>query len=124
MTRDAIDPPNAKDVNGSRFTRRAWWSLLGFLPSFVLAFVIGEGLISALGYPTGGDTDPPWWAVLTATVPALVVFVLPAAFSVHFGRRAIQHGDRRARTPMVTALMIAAGFVLLNGASGLAIWLS
>ena len=73
-------------TDGARFTRRAWWSLLGFVPSFVLAFVVGEGLISALGYPSGGDP--------------------------------------RARVPMTLALVVAAGFVLLNGLSALAILLS
>ena len=111
-------------VAGRSDTRRAWWSLLGFVPSFVLAFVIGEGLISALGYPTGGVTQPPWWAVLVASIPALVVFVLPAVLSVHYGRRGLRQGDSNARAPMVLAVVIAAGFLLLNGVSGLAVWLS
>ena len=111
-------------VDGRSSTRRAWWSLLGFVPSFVLAFVIGEGLISALGYPTGGVTQPPWWAVLVAGIPALVVFVLPAVLAVHFGRRGLQQGDGAARAPMIAAVVIAAGFLLLNGASALLILLS
>ena len=109
---------------GAPFTRRAWWSLLGFVPSFGLAFLTGEGLISALGYPTGGAAQAPWWAALIATAPALVVFVLPAVSAVSFGRRAMRHGDTRARIPMALALVVAAGFVLVNGISALAIWLS
>ena len=61
---------------------------------------------------------------MMATAPALVVFVLPAVPAVHFGRRAMRHGDGRARIPMVRALIVAAGFVVLNGISALAIWLS
>lgn len=109
---------------GAPFTRRAWWSLLGFVPSFVLAFVVGEGLISALGYSTGGDTQAPWWAALTAAIPALVVFALPAALGVYFSRRALQLADDRARLPMIVAVVLPVGFVLLNGVSALAIWLS
>lgn len=112
------------DLDGRRSTRRAWWSLLGFLPSFVLAFVIGEGLISALGYPSGGETQAPWWAAVVAVIPALVVFVLPTGFSVYFGRRALRLGDKGARAPMIVATVIAAGFIVLNGVSALAIWLS
>lgn len=111
-------------LDGPAYTRRAWWSLLGFVPSFVLAFVIGEGLISALGYPSGGEDLPPWWAMLVAVVPALVVFALPAVLAVHFGRRAVDLGDPQGKVPMMLAVAGAAGFALLNGASGLLIWLS
>lgn len=109
---------------GSAFTRRAWWSLLGFVPSFALSFAIGEGLISALGYPSGGEAQAPWWAMAVAVTPALIVFVLPAVAAVHFGRKAIRLGDARARIPMWIALVVAAGFVLLNGISALTLWLS
>jgi hypothetical protein len=109
---------------GAPFTRRAWWSLLGFVPSFALAFLIGEGLISALGYPSGGEEQAPWWAALIAVTPALITFVLPAVAAVYFGRRAMRLGDARGRLPMVVALVVAAGFVLLNGLSALTIWLS
>lgn len=111
-------------IDGAVLTRRAWWSLLGFVPSFGLAFLIGEGLISALGYPTGGAEQAPWWAALVATTPALVVFVLPAVVAVHLGRRAVRLGEGRGRLPMVVGVVVAAGFVLLNAISALAYWLS
>lgn len=113
-----------EQLSGAPFTRRAWWSLLGFVPSFMLAFLIGEGLISALGYPVGGEETAPWWAILIATTPALVAFVLPAVAAVYFGRRAMRLGDDRGRLPMVVAVVVAAGFVFLNGLSALTIWLS
>ena len=112
-----------EQLDGSRYTRRAWWSLLGFVPTFVLAFVIGEGLISAFGYPSGGDEQAPWWAVLIAVIPALVVFVLPAVFAVHFGRRAVALGDPRGQVPMIVAVVGAASFTLMNGLSGLLVLL-
>ena len=65
--------------------------MLGFVPSFLLSFLVGEGLISALGYEVGGSTTPPLWALLTATVPALAVFAVQTAWSPwwlarhHFG---------------------------------------
>lgn len=101
------------DVSASHLTRRAWWALLGFVPSFGLAFLVGEGLASAMGYSVG-DARPSWPVVLAAVVPALVVFVLPAVAAVHFGRQALALGDHRARVPMTIAVVVAVGFVLTN----------
>ena len=108
---------------GAPFTRRARWSLLGFVPSLALAFAVGEGLISALGYPSGGAERAPWWAMTVAVVPALVVFVLPAIAAVHFGRKAVRSGDARGRIPVRVAIVVATVFVLLNGSSGIGILL-
>jgi hypothetical protein len=66
--------PRLREVPGTSWTRRAWWSLLAFVPGFVLAFVVGEGLIAWLGYPDGGG-GAPWWAVLSAAVPALLMWL-------------------------------------------------
>jgi Na+/melibiose symporter-like transporter len=115
---------HSERLDGATLTRRAWWSLLGFVPSFGLAFLVGEGLVGALGYPVGGAEQAPWWVALVASVPALVVFALPAVFAVWFGRRALRLGDVRARVPMAVALVVGGGFVLLNGLSALAILLS
>ena len=114
----------ARNSESASFTHRAWWSLLGFVPSFLLAFAIGEGISSALGYPAGGDVASPWWAALIAGVPAMCVFVLPAVAATYFGRRAMRLGDAKGRVPMVVSFVVAGGFLLINGISALAIWLS
>ena len=31
-----------EQMEAASFTRRAWWSLIGFLPSFFLAFLVGR----------------------------------------------------------------------------------
>lgn len=111
-------------LDGKIAARWAWWSLLGFVPSFGLAFAVGEGLISALGYPTGGSAEAPWWAALTASIPALVVFVLPAVAAVHFGRRAMSLGDARGRLPTILGIVVASLFVLTNGLSAVISWVS
>jgi hypothetical protein len=105
--------PHVTGTPAAALTRRAWLSLLGFVLTFPLAFLVGEGLASAMGYEVG-DARPPWAVVIAATVPALVVFVLPAVLAVHFGRQAVQLGDRRARVPMAIAVVVAVGFVLTN----------
>ncbi len=101
--------------------RRAWWSLLGFVPTFGLAFAVGEGLAAALGHPPGGDEAASWWVMVVAGVPALLVFVLPAVAAVHFARRADRLGDRRGRLPAAVAVAVAAAFVLLNLASAVGV---
>lgn len=115
---------HSAQLDAARFTRRAWWSLVGFVASFALAFLIGEGLVSALGYPVGGPEQAPVWVALVATVPALVVFCVPAAFAVYFGTRARRLGDDRAVVPMAVGLVVAAGFVAMNVLSGIVTWLA
>jgi hypothetical protein len=105
--------PQLAGSHAQALTRRAWLSLLGFVPSFGLAFLVGEGLASAMGYDVG-DARPPLLVAVAATVPALVVFVLPAVLAAHFGRQAVQLGDRRARVPVAIAVVVALGFVLMN----------
>lgn len=99
---------------------RAWWSLLGFVVTFALAFGIGEGIASALGHPAGGSEPASWWVMLLAAGPALVVFVLPAVAAVHYGRRAMRLGEPRGRWPAVVGVVVAGGFVLLNAVSAIA----
>lgn len=102
---------------------RAWWSLLGFVATFFLAFGIGEGIAAALGHPSGGSEAAEWWVMVLAAVPALVVFGLPAVLAVHYGRRAVRLGEPRGRYPMVIALVVAGGFVLLNLVSAIGVLL-
>jgi hypothetical protein len=112
------------DTDATTSVHRAWWSLLGFVVTFVLAFVVGEGLAAALGHPPGEAGTMPWWVMLVAGVPALVVFVLPAGLAVHFGRRAVRLGEPRGRTPAVVAVVVAATFVVLNLVSALGVLLA
>lgn len=85
--------------------RNAWLAVL-LLPLAVAgAFLVGEGLIAALGWP-GDDARPPVWAILTATLPTLAVFAVPALASSWFARRAAGAGDRRGWLP--AGLLIAA----------------
>jgi uncharacterized membrane protein YhaH (DUF805 family) len=115
---DVRHPDAAADV------RRAWWSLLAFVPAFGLAFAVGEGLAAALGHPPGGADQAPWWVMVVAGVPALVVFVVPAVLAWHFGRRAMDLGDPHGRYPLVVGLVVAGGFVLLNLVSAVAVLVS
>lgn len=98
-----------------RAYHRAWWSLALYPVSFVAAFVIGEGLASALETDSGGLV---WWKALLAATPAIVVFVLPGVLAVLFGRSAMRQGRADGRNPAIIGAVIGLGFVALNVASG------
>ena len=97
-----------------RDARLAWLSLLLYPLSFAAAFLVGEGLAAAMGYPSGGAENPPWLVVLLAGVPALVVFVVPGLLSLKFGRRAAREGAESAMVPAVIGILVALAFVGLN----------
>ncbi len=112
------------ETDATTSLRRAWWSLLGFVVTFFLAFGVGEGLASLLGHPSGGDQPAELWVMVAAGLPALLVFALPAVPAVLYGRRAMRLGDPRGRYPAVLAVVVAGGFVLLNLVSGVAVLLA
>lgn len=101
-------------VDAAHAVRRAWIMLALYPVSFAAAFVVGEGIVSAFGYSTGGDESVPFWLILLAGVPALVVFAVPGLLSAYYGRRAVRQGEPRGKVPALIGLLVAAGFVALN----------
>jgi hypothetical protein len=101
---------SSEQMSGDIAYRRAWWSLLGFVPSLIAAFVVGEGLYSLLK----GSGDAEWWVVLVAAPPALILFVVPGWLAWHFGQRAARTGRPDGRTPATLGVVIGLGFVGLN----------
>jgi hypothetical protein len=97
-----------------RDLRRAWLSLLLFPVSFLAAVGIGEGLVSLMGYPSGGPESAPWFVAVLAATPALVVFAVPGLLALAYGRRAARAGARSALVPAVLGTVVALGFVALN----------
>ncbi|MFC5177063.1 hypothetical protein [Nocardioides taihuensis] len=98
-----------------RDVRRAWWSLALYVPSFVLAFVVGEGLMSAFGYESGEDV--PVWVYAAAGMPACLVFALPLLVTVPLSRHAARAGRRDAWMPVWIGSFVAGIFLLQNLAS-------
>ena len=107
--------PLRKEPSSPRLLRtRAWLSLLLYPVSFAAAFAVGEGLADLFGYPAGGTETPPVPVLLAASVPALVVFALPAAVATYFSRRAARNGEPAAWWPAFVAIAIAVNFVVVN----------
>ena len=90
----------------------AWRACLLFVVSLVVAFVVGEGLATLLGYSAedGVQLRP----ALLAGIPACAVFALPALLVAHYGRRAVRDGDPRGQVPVWVALAIALAFLVQN----------
>lgn len=100
--------------------RNAWLSVLLLPLAFGLAFLVGEGLIGLLGYRVGDAAgSAPLWAVLVATIPALLVFCVPAVVAAWFARRAAAHGDRRGWVPAALLAVLALAFIMVNVLAGL-----
>jgi hypothetical protein len=91
--------------------RRAWWSLALYPVTFVAAFVIGEGLYSALTHDQG---DAAIWQVLVAGTPALLVFVIPGVLAAIQGRKAMRLGRRDGQVPAIVGAVVAILFVGQN----------
>ena len=99
-------------TGSDRDVRRAWWSFALFAPSLVAAFLLGEGLLAALGH--GNDPSPPAGIALMAGLPAVVVFCLPTLWVWHYGRRAERNGNPDGRAPVVVAVGVAVWFLGMN----------
>lgn len=91
--------------------RHAWWSLALYPVTFVLAFVIGEGLLSLLAED---EAEPAFWEALVSVTPALLVFVLPGVLAVRSGRKAMRLGRQDGQVPAVVGAVIGLGFAALN----------
>lgn len=103
-----------RDVSrDGRSVTRAWISL-ALVPIFlILAIAVGEGLYALLGYEPE-NADAPFWVNLAASVPALLVMLVPSVSAGFYGWRAYRVGDRRAVVPAVLTVLIGLWFTVLT----------
>lgn len=101
------------DTRREHAYRNAWLSLTLFVPSLIGAFLVGEGLASWYGYPSGEEIVPAWVA-LAAGLPACLVFALPAVPTQFYARRALAAGRPDARGPLIVAVVLPVLFVAQN----------
>lgn len=116
---NAITPPVAPTSapRDNRDVRLAWACVVGAPVAFVLAFVAGEGIASAMSVEDGA-TPSALVAVLVLLV-AIAVFALPAVLAWWFANRARARGDDRGRVPAIVTTVLAVAFVGVNLLSGL-----
>ncbi|WP_353807184.1 hypothetical protein [Agromyces sp. SYSU T00194] len=115
MTTDA----RPGDTEATRSRLLAWWSLALFPVSFVSAFLVGECVPALLGHPDASAVTTPAWVVVVAFTLAVLVLAAPLVVTVVFSNRAAALGAPRARMPMLVALVVIGGFVVVNVLSGL-----
>lgn len=94
--------------------RLAWVSVALVPLGLVAAMLVGEGLLSTLGFESGVEQAPPFPAVLIAGVPAMVILVLPAVGAIVFGFVARSRGAVKGVVPAVIGIVVAAYFVIAN----------
>ncbi|QSZ55092.1 hypothetical protein AYX19_20325 [Paenarthrobacter ureafaciens] len=82
--------------------------------TFAAAFVIGEGIFTALA---NDAVATELQQRLAAVIPALLVFSIPGILSVIQGRKAVRLGRKEGSVPAMIGAGIAVGFVLLNVAA-------
>ena len=103
-----------------RALHRAWWSLVLFPLSFVVAMVIGEGIPAWFGYSEPSLDSTPWWVIALAFGTALLVFASPFLVTVPLSTKAVAVGEQGGRAPLIVAGVVVGAFVVLNLMSGIA----
>ena len=91
--RTSTEPPRRDD----RDVRLAWVCVAASPVAFVVAFVVGEGTSTVLGYD--GTGIAPWWILIVTLVLALAVFCVPAALATWFWQRGAGPGRRPREAP-------------------------
>jgi hypothetical protein len=100
------------DAKGPRRDLRKAWIAVALIPvAFVVAMVLGEVVIGALGYPAGEET-PPVGLRAAVGIPATLLLVAPGVIAGIYGLRARRAGEPRGLLPGVIGIAVAGLFVL------------
>jgi hypothetical protein len=111
MSHYAVSDAKTDPKSPRRDLRNAWIAV-GMIPvAFLLAIVLGEVAIAALGYPSGGKT-PPLGLRAAVGVPATLLIVAPGVIAGIYGLRARRAGVRQGLLPAIGGITAAAIFVL------------
>jgi Na+/melibiose symporter-like transporter len=106
--------PNESDRRARRMLRAAWWSFALLPFSFLGAAVLGGVILAAMGHDPDSQTDPSFWQMAVAGIPAVVVMILPCILVVWFGRRALAAGLEGGRDAKNAGLAVGAVLVAMN----------
>jgi hypothetical protein len=105
-------PPSPERRREGDMLARAWYALLLLPVSFFAAFALAQVLYTAVGHDPSTET-PPHWADAVALVPAGLVFIVPAVFSLVYAHRAVKAGQRTGYVPAAIAIAAVVGYTIL-----------
>ena len=100
--------------SGKHSLRSAWTWVASLPVAFAVAMVTGEGLISAMGYESGGEPPVPLVPALLAGTTAMLIVLVPSYFAFRAGMKARREGDERGTLPAVAGATIGILFLLTN----------
>jgi hypothetical protein len=86
--------------------------------AFAVAMLAGEGLVGALGYPSGGEVEAPMWVALMVGLPLTLLGAAPGVAAVVSGRRARRAGERSGVVPAVVGAVVVL-FWLVTSVAGI-----
>jgi hypothetical protein len=94
--------------------RQTWlgraWASVALIPVFAFAsFALGYALYDVLGYKPE-NADAPLWVAVGVGLVLLVVFLVPCAGAIAFGRRA----GRPGRVPAALGALVGLALVVLT----------
>lgn len=96
---------------------RSWISVVLLPVTFAAATVVGDGVLTMLGYPSGSEDTAPIGYALLVGIPAMALAISPGVAAYVFGMRARRGGIGSGIVPAVIGATVALGFLLLNVAS-------
>lgn len=114
MSRHAATRTRSVGSPERRDLRRAWVSVLLLPVAYVVAVLLGEGVLGMLGYPSGPQDSTPVGYALLVGIPAVAIAITPGVAAYVFGMRARRGGVASGIFPAVIGATVGVGFVLLN----------
>lgn len=99
-----------KEQTEYKDTTTAWWFLTGCIISFIISIGVGEAVASLLGV----EGTPSLWKAAIILFLAVLTFSVPALFSIFLGIRAYRNGDSTGILPVLSAIALIVGYILLN----------
>ena len=99
--------PRGAPTRAAQDLHQAWLWVLLIPVAFVVAMVLGEWAIGALGYPSGGDKVAPRGIAAMVGLPATLIGIAPAVLAAVHGRRARRAGLSRGLVPELIGTVVA-----------------
>lgn len=105
--------PSTTQPRPSRTTRSAWLALLCTPVGFITAMLVGEGMMSALGYEPGIDTPPPLQELLITVVTLPILLVAPL-LAIRWGLAGRRNGESGAIFPVAIGGVVVGWMVFVT----------